>query len=147
MACSPARFGSTRAVVAGALGAAILFAACGVKTDPRPPQDTAAVIPATPTVTATDAGPEIAWPRAARSADGRSLYDLAGFVVERIDRAGAVSTVTTVDVEDTDRIRKQKRFAVVDAAAPSSITHYRVRAFTADGQQGVVTDWVLAPAR
>jgi hypothetical protein len=129
-------------VAAGAaallLGAAL--AACGFRTDPRPPEDTSPVIARTPEVQLTDAGDvRVRWRRATESVDGKRLTDLAGFHVERSADGGEFATVATIDIIDRQKLRQREKFSWVDAAAPGGELRYRVRAFLADGQVGAPT--------
>jgi hypothetical protein len=127
-----------RACLAPALA---VLAACGVRTDPRPPEDTAARAPEDFEAVRGDAGVELSWERSTKTVDGGRLYDLESFVVER--RTGAsdtFETIATIPVTDTDRLRTQRTFRFVDADAPAGDDlEYRVRAMTADGEGGVPT--------
>ena len=77
----------------------------------------------------------ILWERPRESADGRSLYDLGGFHVERRD-SGTFSVVGKVAVDDAERVRPRSSFSFLDTEAPAGAAFYRVRAFLAGGQFG-----------
>ena len=126
----------------------VLAAACGVRTDPRPPEDTAAHPPDGFRVKAVTGGVELRWERTTRAMDGDRLYDLASFVVERRSDGGAFETIATIPVTDTDRLRTQKVFHFTDDAPGAGTPEYRVRAVAADGERGVPTETlaVTAPA-
>jgi hypothetical protein len=135
-----ARFG----LIAAALA---VVAACGVRTEPRPPEDTAARAPDGFRVKTVESGVELRWERTTKAMDGERLYDLASFVVERRSDGGAFQTIATIPVTDTDRVRTQRVFRYVDDE-PVPASEYRVRAVTADGERGVPTETVgvTAPA-
>ena len=123
----------------------ILFiGACGVRTMPRAPEETAARAPDAIEATLTAKGATITWSRPTRTVDGSRLYDLAKFVVERQTGEGSFEPIATIDVTDLDRIRPQRSFRYVDAAVPSGSVRYRVRAVTADGESGIPTEPVTA---
>jgi len=119
---------------------AALAAGCGVRTEPRPPEDTAPRPPANLAAKRTAAGVRVSWDRPDRSMDGERLYDLAGFVVERRSRSGGYEKATDVAVDDNERIRPQTRFRWVDEEAPIDADSYRVYAYTADGQAGQASE-------
>ncbi len=127
-----ARRGLVLAVAVGLLGAA----ACGFKTDPRPPEYTAPVINNAPEAEVDGTTVELVWKRAETSADGRELYDLAGFIVERSSGSAPYGRIDTVAVTDQEKLRRQARFRYDDEQPPLGMVSYRVRAFTADGQEG-----------
>jgi predicted small lipoprotein YifL len=134
-----------RRSLAVALVLSIAVAACGLRTPVRPPEDTAPVIPGTPTVTREADFTVVRWKRAVRSADDLRLDDLASFVVER-KKSGtdAWEPVGTIDVVDQEKIRRRTSFSWRDADASASDASYRVIAVTADGQQGPPNEAVVA---
>ena len=127
--------GLRAAALALALGAT--FAACGLRTPPRPPEDTAPVIPGVVSAEREGKLVVVRWKRAERSADAMRLDDLAAFVVDRKrDGEQQWQRVGTVDVVDQEKIRRRREFAWRDAEAGSAAVSYRVRAVCADGQEG-----------
>lgn len=128
-----------------ALATCVLFAACGLRTPVRPPEDTAPVIPGTPTVTHESNATVVRWKRAERSTDGERLTDLAAFAVERKKGDGAWERVGTVSVVDQEKIRRRNSFTWRDSDVPAGAT-YRVIAVTADGEEGPPNEAVEAPA-
>lgn len=115
----------------------VVVAACGLRTPVRPPEDTAPVIPGTPTVAREADSTVVRWKRAIRSADDMRLDDLASFVVERrSSESDAWTPVGTIDVVDQEKIRRRNSFAWRDTDASAAGASYRVIAVTADGQQG-----------
>ena len=113
-------------------------AACGYKTDPRPPEDTAAVLPAAIETRTHDGAVVVAWHRPTQSADGRALYDLAGFLVER-DEGDGFELAGTIEVDDLEQVRPRSSFSFTDPSPPAGRLRYRVRPYTADGQKGVAS--------
>jgi predicted small lipoprotein YifL len=136
-----------RRSLAVALALSIAVAACGLRTPVRPPEDTAPVIPGTPTVTREADVTVVRWKRAVRSADDMRLDDLTSFVVER-RKSGtdAWEPVGTIDVVDQEKIRRRSSFSWRDADASAGEASYRVIAVTADGQQGPPNEAVVATA-
>jgi len=112
--------------------------ACGVKTAPRPPEDTAAQAPRTVRATITaDGRVRIDWKRPERSVDGQRLDDLVRFFVERSTAGRPFETVATVDVLDRTKLRPRSSYHYVDSPPSLDNLRYRVRGITADGQEGV----------
>ncbi|HXC52974.1 MAG TPA: hypothetical protein VN634_18960 [Candidatus Limnocylindrales bacterium] len=120
--------------------------ACGYRTAVRPPEDTAPVIPGTATVERDGDVAVVHWKRAEKSADGKKLYDLASFIVER-QRDGDESweRIATVDVADQDKIRRRHDFSWRDTSAGSGVVRYRVIAVGEDGEEGPPTPPAAAP--
>ncbi|MBI5505809.1 MAG: hypothetical protein HY899_13505 [Deltaproteobacteria bacterium] len=132
-----ARIPTTTLVLALALSLAAV--ACGLRTAPRPAEDTAPVIDGSVETTIKGPAVIVRWARAERSADGRKLYDLAAFVVERSRDDGAFEPVATIDVVDQEKIRRRRKFEYRDENPGAGAFAYRVRAVCADGQEGPPT--------
>jgi hypothetical protein len=129
-----------RAARVAVLVLATAIASCGYKTNPRPPEDTAPVVPGELALAATAEGVRVVWNRAEKNAAGEGLYDLAGFLVERSPAAGDTwITVTRIPVTDNARFRRAEKFSWVDPSAGTGAWLYRVRAFTADQVVGPPT--------
>ncbi len=112
--------------------------ACGVKTAPRPPEDTAARAPRAVRATITaDGRVRIEWKRPEHSVDGQRLDDLVRFLVERSIAEGAFETVATVEVLDRTKLRPRSSYHYVDSPPSLDKLRYRVRGVAADGQEGV----------
>jgi hypothetical protein len=134
-------------VFAAVLVVALLASpACGVRTDPRPPEDTAARAPADFEAKVTGTTVELRWERPTKTADGRRLYDLASFAVERRTGDAPFETIASISVTDSDRLRTQRVFEFVDEAPPPGQVEYRVRAVTADGEPGLETETLTVTA-
>ena len=134
------RRGGTRAASVALL---FMLVACGVRTEPRPPEDTAARAPGDFEVARRDTGIELSWERPTRTADGERLYDLSGFRVERAEGAGDFAPIATLSVTDNDRIRTQRTFRYLDESAAAGPLRYRVRALHADGELGEASELLL----
>jgi len=130
-----------------ALSAASLggLSGCGVRSAPRPPEDTAPIITGELEVRRDDGAVVLRWNRAERSADGRRLDDLAAFVVERRrDGEDAWEKLGAVDVLDQEKIRRRRNFSWRDDTPGSSAAFYRVRAVCTDGQEGPAVEGGVA---
>lgn len=119
------------------LAAALLaLAACGIRTDPRPPEDTMARAPTK--ITAAHAGTTVVveWRSPGESVDGKRLIDLARFVVERRAGAESFAPIGETAADTTHRLRPIRQYTFVDASPVGDDAEYRVVAYTADGQRG-----------
>jgi hypothetical protein len=130
----------TRTFAALAIAACALTAACGVRTSPLPPEDTAARAPGNFKLEADGRSVKLSWERPTKTAAGDRLYDLAAFAIERRTGEGEYETIETISVTDNDRIRTQQSFHYVGAGAPDGELEYRVRAMTEDGEPGIATE-------
>ncbi|MFQ5477759.1 MAG: hypothetical protein ACE5E4_03995 [Candidatus Binatia bacterium] len=127
--------GALRYPVVLVLAAGVL--ACGLKTPPRPPEDTAPVFPTLPQARRdADGSVSLSWKRPTRSADGRTLHDLAGFVIEKRQADGSYREIAVVETGDAELVRPRRSFVYVDVQPSATDQRYRLRAFLADGQQG-----------
>lgn len=116
------------------LASALLTPACGRKTPVRPPEFVAPAAITDLEATNVVSGIGLGWRRPRQTADGKPLWDLDGFVVERALPGLPFEFLTRVQVPDRDRLRQQKRFTFVDTTAELGEDYrYRVLAFTADG--------------
>lgn len=143
----------TRAVRAPLLAAAVLaLAACGIRTDPRPPEDTMARAPSKLTAVRAGATVVVEWRSPGESVDGKRLIDLARFVVERRTGDDPFAPVGETAADTTHRLRPIRQYSFVDQSPSGDNAEYRVVPYTADGQRGVpsdpahVTTAVAAPA-
>ena len=109
------------------------LAACGRKTEPRPPELVAPRPVAELSLTSRPDGVALRWSRPTEYVDGSAMEDLAGFVVERTPD-GVFVEIARVPVTDRGRFQKAKRFEYLDRnVAPGGTYHYRIVAFTSDG--------------
>jgi hypothetical protein len=135
---------AARASLGGSLAAltvvaALSTSACGLRTDPRPPEHTMPRRPANFAVSIENNEVRLGWSRPDKSEDGRALLDLAGFRIERSIDEGEFEVLADVAVRDRERIRPQNRFKWRDLDPLRGRSFYRVRAYTDDGQTGTVT--------
>lgn len=120
------------ALIAGVLS-------CGRKTEIRPPELVAPKAVSQLALDSTAEGVRLRWTRPTETVDGKSMEDLAGFVIER-----AVTTtfreIARVPVTDRGRFQKAKRFEYLDRdVVADMIFHYRVIAYTTDGYYSAPT--------
>lgn len=115
---------------------ALALAACGRKAPPKPPEFVAPrAITDLQATNGTD-GVVLVWSRPRRHADGTTLANLGGFVIERaaLDRASSFQPLTTVQLADRERFRQTRSFRYLDREPAIGSTYtYRIIAFTDDG--------------
>jgi predicted small lipoprotein YifL len=134
----------TRAARAPLLAATLLaLAACGIRTDPRPPEDTMARAPTKLTAMRAGTTVVVEWRSPGESVDGKRLIDLARFVVERRVGDEPFAPVGETAADTTHRLRPVRQYTFVDEAPLGDDAEYRVVSYTADGQRGVPSE----PAR
>jgi hypothetical protein len=118
-----------------------LAPACGKRGDPRAPE---LALPKTITNLSARSGPSgiaLTWSRPTEYVDGKSLTDLASFVIFRKEISPTCPDcpvpyrqLTTVNVEDRERFVKQKQYRFDDAdVRPKAIYRYRVASQLFDG--------------
>lgn len=113
---------------------ALLYAACGQKADPKPPELVQPGAPSSLTAASTPEGIQLTWRRPLRYSGGDRMNDLDFFAVERAPEAGGPFTeIAQVPITDQDRFKKQKRIVWTDGSAQAGAHYYyRVTAVTAD---------------
>ena len=114
---------------------------CGKKADPRAPE--LAAPERITNLRAQDAadGVSLTWSRPEQYVDGRSMRDLASFVIFRKDLSPSCldcpvpyKRLTTVSVEDRDKFVKVRQYRYVDAGVqPKTVYRYRVSSQLFDG--------------
>ncbi len=110
------------------------MAACGRKTEVKPPEFVAPRMVTEVALTTRPDGVAVSWTRPTEYVDGTTMEDLAGFVIERSRHNEPFRELTRVAVTDRGRFQKAKRFEYVDTAVmDGAVYHYRVVAFTTDG--------------
>ena len=130
---------SFQALILSATVAALLLSACGIRTEPRPPELTMPVRPDGFSVAIEKEEVRLKWNRPKTSVDGDKLYDLAGFMIERRTDETEFEVLAEIRVVDRDRIRPQDSFKWRDLDPIEGRSFYRVRAFTEDGQTGSIS--------
>ena len=125
----------------------LLIAACGHKTDIRPPALVAPGAIGDLALAMEDRGIILKWSRPQRYADGSEMDDLGAFVVLRAKRDGIdaqpFTRIALVPVEDRDRFQQEKKFSYTDAPLTAgTLYRYRVQAVTLDGYLGNTSNTV-----
>lgn len=121
--------------------AVLLVVSCGRKGPPRAPE---LVVPETIKDLKADAGERgivLTWSRPTRYLDGKSLDDLAGFVIFRKEITQACPECpapyrqrVTLNVEDQQKFIKKQKFRYVDGELTSQVNYvYRVFSRLMDG--------------
>lgn len=114
---------------------ALAVAACGIRTPPRPPEDTMPRAASELSARRDDAAVRLEWKRPDKSMDGQRLADLTGFLVERRSGDGAYTIIADVPADTAHRLRPIERYSHVDASPPAGSIEYRIVCHTADGQR------------
>jgi len=123
------------------LAAAVFaLASCGIRTDPRPPEDTMARAPTKITAVRQGTTVVIEWRSPGESIDGKRLIDLARFVVERRVGEEGFSAIGETAADTTHRLRPIRQYSYVDEAPLGDGASYRVVPYTTDGQRGVPSE-------
>jgi len=122
----------------------LLFAACGLKADPRGADQ---IRPKTITgLTAQLAGDgvHLAWQRPGTYMNGQRMDDLGGFLVFRGLPGQQAEQIGEVPVTDRERFRPEKRFEYVDKqAAKGGTFYYRVITYTTDKYYSLPSNQVM----
>jgi hypothetical protein len=127
-----------RAVAASLLTLTCALAqGCGIRTDPRPPEDTMARAPTDVRTVRVGDVVRVEWRSPGDSVDGKRLGDLAAFVVERRVPGARFTPVGEVQADTAHRLRPIRNYSWVDENPVGDDAQYRVVAYTADGQRGV----------
>jgi hypothetical protein len=128
-----------RGLLAGAVlvfAAAAMWAGCGVKSPPIPPEYAKPERIMNLTVDSEKRGIELTWGRPDRYAGGDTLRDLAKFVVARSDAGAPYQQIKDVPVTDQDRFQKQRVFQYLDRNTVVGHSYsYRVISETSDGYE------------
>jgi hypothetical protein len=112
---------------------AAIFAACGLKSDPRGADQVRPKTISSLTGKLAADGVHLAWQRPATYMNGQRMDDLGGFLVFRGLPGQQTEQIGEVPVTDRDRFRPEKRFEYVDTQVPKGMTvYYRVVTYTTD---------------
>jgi len=115
--------------------------ACGRKTMPRPPELVAPKMVQELSLSTQSTGILVRWSRPTQYADGTTMDDLAGFVVERNRYNSPFTEIARVPVTDQGRFQKVKRFDYLDHELLAGATyHYRIVSFTTDNYYSSPSD-------
>jgi hypothetical protein len=110
-----------------------LFGGCGRKTPVKPPE-----LAAPETIDGLDAanqssGIRLGWPRPRTYADGSTMFNLAGFRLERAQNGTDFALIAELPVTDRDRFRQIRRFRYLDRDVVENVEYrYRLFSFTLD---------------
>jgi hypothetical protein len=123
----------TFALVIAAL-ASLTFPACGVKSQPIPPEAARPErILGLEAANAKD-GIRLTWDRPTAYAGGQKMKDLSGFVISRTVANGQLEKLGEIEVHDEGRYQVQNTFNFTDQATVMGTTyHYQVTSNTTDG--------------
>lgn len=135
----------TARVGAALLAAALLaLPACGIRTAPRPPEDTMARAPTKLTAVREGSGEaakvQLEWRSPGESVDGKRLIDLARFVIERRTGDAQFSAIGEVLADTGHRLRPIRQYTYTDDNPLDGDAEYRIVPYTADGQRGIPSD-------
>jgi hypothetical protein len=131
----------TTASRAPLLAAAVLaITACGIRTDPRPPEDTMARAPTQVSAVRQGTAVVIEWRSPGDSVDGERLIDLERFVVERRSGTESFAEIGDTAADTTHRLRPVRQYSYTDENPLDDYVEYRVVAYTADGERGVPSE-------
>jgi len=113
---------------------AALLAACGLKTDPRGPDQVRPKTITTLQAQLAADGVHLDWRRPATYMNGQRMDDLGGFLLFRgVPGQEAAEQIADVPVIDRERFRPEKKFEYVDKGVTSGATYYyRVVTYTLD---------------
>ena len=128
-----------RALALGLISSASLVgtvAACGIRTPPRPPEDTMPHAATDLSAKRDGTTVKLDWSRPDKSMDGQRLADLTGFLIERRAGTDAFTIIADLPADAQHRIRKIQRYSYVDEAPPPGAIEYRVVCYASDGQRG-----------
>jgi hypothetical protein len=130
------RLSHVRALVLAALAVGALVApACGVRTLPRPPEDTQPRAATDLSSKRDGRAVHLEWERPSTSMDGERLADLVTFLVERRSEGDAFTIIAEVPADTSHRLRPIKHYSYVDEQAPTNALEYRIVCTAADGQR------------
>jgi len=113
-----------------------LASACGVKSNPQPPELVQPGPPSDLVAKSTVDGLRLTWRRPTTYSGGQHMRDLAGFEIDRATGADGLefTRVGTVELTDQTRFRQERTMQWTDTTAVAGTTYrYRVIAYTLDG--------------
>jgi hypothetical protein len=115
------------------LAAVLALPACGRKSRVVPPQ---VVQPETVGSLAAESTPQgvlVSWLRPTRYTGGRTMNDLARFVIERAGVDGHFQPIGQLQLDDRTRFRKERRMEWTDTEVVAGARYtYRITAITLD---------------
>ena len=127
---------------------AAIFAACGLKSDPRGVDQIRPKTISNLTGQLAADGVHLAWQRPATYVNGQRMDDLGGFLVFRGLPGQQAEQIGEVPVTDRDRFRPEKRFEYVDKQVSKGATvYYRVITYTTDKYYSLPSNQVTVAAQ
>ena len=134
---------ATGKVICVTFASLLLFAACGLKADPRGVDQ---VRPKTITSLASQVaadGVHLEWQRPATYLNGGRMDDLGGFLVFRGLPGDEAKEIANIPVADRERFRPEKTLSYVDKETGKSGTYYyRVISYTTDAYYSLPSNQV-----
>jgi hypothetical protein len=124
-----------RRCAAALVASALLAVACGVRTPPRPPEDTQPRVATDLAAKRDGETVHLDWERPSTSMDGHRLADLTGFLIERRSGDGAFTIIADVPADTAHRLRPRKHYDYSDPTPPPGATEYRIICYASDGQR------------
>jgi hypothetical protein len=126
---------------------AAIFAACGLKSDPRGVDQVRPKTISSLTGKLADDGVHLAWQRPATYMNGQRMDDLGGFLVFRGLPGQQAEQIGEVPVTDRNRFRPEKKFEYVDKQVSKGATvYYRVITYTTDKYYSLPSNEVTVAA-
>lgn len=133
----------TRAIVAVALLLVLAVSGCGVKGEPIPPQQARPEQITDLSASVEKDGIRLGWARPTRYASGRTMRDLAGFVVMRTEDGGPFQKLLEEPITDRERFRKILRLDWLDTSAKMNHAYrYEVISITDGGYRSAPSNVV-----
>ncbi|HZY59339.1 MAG TPA: hypothetical protein VFE56_06220 [Candidatus Binataceae bacterium] len=127
-----------RIIVLLALGAGLLYAGCGIKSRPLPPEEVRPQRITDLVAVSVPTGIRIRWSRPEHYTGGGRMRDLGRFEILRASGGELPAVITQVSVTDLQRFRQQHHFSFVDT--DTEIGHryrYLVVSITTDGYESL----------
>jgi hypothetical protein len=114
--------------------ASAMFLACGVKSQPIPPEAARPAKIASLEAANAKEGIRLTWDRPENYAGGAKMKDLGGFSITRTQEGKPSEKIGDIQVHDEGRFQVQRTFTFIDGATVMGKTyHYQVTSSTTDG--------------
>jgi hypothetical protein len=114
--------------------ASAMFLACGVKSQPIPPEAARPEKIASLEAANAKEGIRLTWDRPENYAGGAKMKDLGGFSITRTQEGKPSEKIGDIQVHDEGRFQVQRTFTFIDGATVMGKTyHYQVTSSTTDG--------------
>jgi hypothetical protein len=114
--------------------ASVTFLACGVKSQPIPPESARPEKIVSLEAANIKEGVRLRWDRPENYASGAKMKDLGGFTVSRAEEGTKSEKIGDIEVTDQGRFQVQRIFEFIDGNTIMGKTyHYQVTSNTKDG--------------